>query len=76
MTQTQLIENQRRSLLIFAQRQGVTKACNVFGVSRTTYYKIKKQFMETHSLAPKVRRRPKMPNETALSKKKLLLRLV
>lgn len=76
MTRQQLIENQRRSLLIFAQRNNVSQACKIFGVSRTTYYKIKKQFIETNSLAPKVRRKPKMPNETALSKKKILLRLV
>jgi transposase InsO family protein len=76
MTHQQVIESHRRSLLIFAQRQGVTEACRVFGVSRTTYYKIKEQFLHTHSLAPKVRRRPKMPNEIALSKKKVLLKLV
>ena len=70
MTQQQIIENQRRSLLINAQRNGITQACKTFGVSRTTYYKIRKQFLETNSLAPKIRRKPKMPNEIALSKKK------
>ncbi len=76
MTQQQLIVNTRRSLLIFAQRHGVTKACRVFGVSRTTFYSIKKQFLTTGSLEPRVRRKPRMPNATRLSVKKELLKLV
>ena len=76
MTHQDVIAKQRRSLLIYAERHGVTEACKTFGVSRTTYYKIKKQLLTTGSIMPKVRRRPKMPNEAALSKKKLLLRLV
>lgn len=76
MTQVQLIVKQRRSLLIYAERWGVTKACKTFNVSRTTFYKIKEHFIKTGSLAPKVRRKPRMPNEISLSKKKLLLKLV
>lgn len=76
MTQEQVIANSRRSLLVFAQRWGVSKACRTYGVSRTTFYKLKKQLLETGSLLPKQRRKPRMPNEIALSKKKLLLRLV
>lgn len=76
MTQQQLIANNRRSLLVFAQRHGISKACRAFGVSRTSYYKIKEQFISTGSLEPQVRRRAKMPNETSLSKKKLILHLV
>lgn len=76
MTHQDVIAKQRRSLLIYAERHGVTEACKTFGVSRTTYYKIKKQLLTTGSIMPKVRRRPKMPNEAALSKKKMLLRLV
>lgn len=76
MTQQELIATQRKSLLVFAERHSVTKACQVFGVSRTTFYKLKKQFVATGSLLPRVRPRPRMPNETALFKKKLLLRLV
>lgn len=76
MTQVQSIVNTRRSLLVYAQRHSVTEACRVFDVSRTTYYKIKKQLVETGSLAPKVRRKPRMPSEIALSKKKMLLRFV
>jgi transposase InsO family protein len=76
MTKEQLIANNRKSLLIFAERQGISKACRLFGVSRTTYYKIKKQYVETGSLEPVVRRKPKMPNETSFSKKKKLLKLI
>ena len=76
MTHHQIIANSRRSLLIFAQRHGITKACKLFGVSRTTFYNVKKQFIETGSLEPRIRRKPRMPNETSLSRKKLLLKLV
>ena len=50
MTQKELIEKQRGSLLIFADRHGISKVCKTFGVSRTTYYKIKKQLVTTGSL--------------------------
>lgn len=76
MTDREVIVNNRRSLLVFAGRNGVRKACKAFGVSRTTFYKIKRQFIATGSLEPRVRRRPRMPNETGLSKKKILLNLV
>jgi transposase InsO family protein len=76
MTQEQVIANQRRKLLIFAEHHGISKACKTFGVSRTTFYKIKKQLIQTGSLEPRIRRKPKMPNEIALSKKKLLLKFL
>jgi len=76
MTQEQLIAKDRRSLLIYAERNGAAKACKSFGVSRTTFYKIKRQFIETGSLLPRKRRRPRMPNEISLAKKKLLLKFV
>lgn len=76
MTHNQNIANTRRNLLIFAQRKTVKKACETFGVSRTTFYKIKEQFLKTGSLEPKIRRKPKMPNETSISKKKILLSFI
>jgi transposase InsO family protein len=76
MTTEESIVNHRRSLLIYAERHGVSSACRAFGVSRTTYYKLKAQIVKTGSLAPVIRHKPKMPNAMALSKKKLLLRLV
>lgn len=76
MTSIETIVNQRRALMIYAERHGISQACRVFHLSRTTFYKLKTQWLRTGSLAPQVRRRPKMPNEMALSKKKLLLRLV
>lgn len=76
MTQPEVIERTRKNLLIYSQRHGISQACKVFGVSRTTFYKIKQQYMKTGELTPRVRRKPKMPNETSLHKKKLLLKLV
>ncbi|MBU0469824.1 MAG: DDE-type integrase/transposase/recombinase [Candidatus Omnitrophica bacterium] len=76
MTHNQNIANTRRNLLIFAERSTVKKACETFGVSRTTFYKIKEQFLKTGSLEPKIRRKPKMPNETSISKKKILLNII
>jgi transposase InsO family protein len=76
MTQQEIIVNARRSLLVFAQRQGITKACQEFGVSRTTFYKLKKQLLETGSLEPRIRRKPRMPNQISITKKKILLRMI
>ena len=76
MTAEELIVNQRRALLVYADRHGISEACRTFRVSRTTYYTLKAQLLQTGTLTPRVRRKPKMPNEMALSKKKLLLRLV
>jgi transposase InsO family protein len=76
MTSSDVIVNQRRALMIYADRHGISQACRVFHVSRTSFYKLKAQWLKTGSLAPQVRRRPKMPNEMGLSNKKLLLKLV
>lgn len=76
MTAEDLIVNQRRSLLVYAERHGISKACRAFNVSRTTFYKLKTQLIQTGSLVPRVRRKPRMPSEMSLSKKKLLLRFV
>jgi len=73
MTQQQVIANYRRNLLVFAEHHGIAEACRVFKVSRTTFYKIKAKFLETGSLEPRVRRRPRMPNEISADKKRLLL---
>jgi transposase InsO family protein len=76
MTQPELIAKNRRSLLVYAERNGVATACRDFKVSKTAFYKIKKQLLETGSLEPVIRRSPRMPNEIGLNKKKLILRLV
>jgi len=76
MTQVESIVKTRRSLLVFAERQGITAACKAFNISRTAFYKIKKQFVLTGSLEPRIRRKPRMPNEMSLTRKKILLRLV
>ncbi len=41
MTNEGVIVKQRGSLFIFADCHEVTEACKTFGMSRTTYYKIK-----------------------------------
>ncbi len=76
MTSSQCIEKTNKSLLIYAERNGIKTACEVYNVSKTTYYKYLKRFKATGSVAPLVRRKPKMPNETSLTKKKILLKLV
>ena len=77
MTQEDSIENQRKSLLIYAQRSGnITKACQVFGVSRTTFYKLKRQYRSHGHVRPIERRRPKMPNEYRIRVVKELLKIV
>ena len=76
MTQQQVIANYRRNLLVFAEHHGITQACRVFKVSRTTFYKLKTQFIETGNLEPRIRRRPRMPNEISANKKRLLLDFV
>ena len=77
MTTSELIANQRKSLLIYAHRCGsISRACKAFGVSRTTFYKIKEQYLKTGSLLPRIRSKPRMPNQTSLTKKKILLKLV
>jgi len=76
MTQQEIIARTRRSLLIYAQRNGITAACQAFNVSRTTYYKVKEQFLKSGSLEPRPRGKPRMPNETSISKKKLILKYV
>ena len=76
MTKNEVIINTRRNLLIYADRNGISDACKNFGISRTTFYKIKKQFLLTGDLAPKTRAKPIMPNQASLTKKKMLLKLV
>jgi transposase InsO family protein len=76
MTHKDSIENQRKSLLIYAQRCGnIAKACHVFGVSRTTFYKLKRQYRTHGHVRPIERKRPKMPNEYRISVVKELLKL-
>ena len=76
MTDTQLIARNRGSLLLYAERNGIAAACRTFAISKTTFYKIKKLYLQTGSLEPIIRRKPRMPNRTRLSTKKLLLKLV
>lgn len=52
MTSIDVIANQRRAFMIHEERHGDSCACRVFHISRTTFYKLKAQWLKTGSLAP------------------------
>ncbi len=62
----QLIKSKVAILTMAAELQNVVKACRLAGISRSQFYTMKKAY-ETHGtegLAPRVRRKPRMPNRT------------
>ena len=66
-TQEQLIRARLGILAMAAELKNVARACKLAGVSRSQFYAMKKAY-ETHgkeALAPRVRRKPHMPNRTA-----------
>ena len=66
MTPGEIIYHRRVRVLDLAAQTDVAKACRVFGVSRTTFYRWKK-VADAYGLAalmPKQRRRPQLPNAT------------
>jgi len=65
-THDQLIRARLGILAIAAELKNVARACRLAGVSRSHFYAMKKAY-ETHGkegLAPKIRRKPTMPNRT------------
>ncbi len=77
MTQQDVIEKNRKSLLVYAQRcKNVKKACEAFGVSRSTLYKVRKQLEKYGHVKVCKRSKPRMPNKIRLSTVKFLLNLV
>jgi transposase len=65
MSHDDVLFGYRLQLFDHAARVGVSKACRVFGVHRSTYYRWKAQ-IDRHGLEvlrPRERRRPKMPNQ-------------
>jgi hypothetical protein len=65
-TRDQLIRARLGILAMAAELKNIAKACKVAGVSRSQFYAMKKAY-ETHGregLAPRVRRKPAMPNRT------------
>lgn len=77
MTQKDVIEKNRKSLLVYAQRcRNVTKACETFGVSRSAFYKVKKQLEKYGHVKVRKNSKPRMPNKVRLSTIKILLKLI
>jgi transposase InsO family protein len=66
MTPAQIIYERRRRLLELAAKVGVSQACELMGVSRTSYYRWAERARRygLAALMPKARRSPQMPNAT------------
>jgi transposase InsO family protein len=65
-TREQLIKARLGMLALADELKNIARACKLAGVSRSHFYEIKRAY-ETfgkEGLAPKLRRRPRMPNQT------------
>jgi transposase len=67
MTQDDVLFGYRVRLFALAGEQGVTAACRLMGVHRSTYYRWKREVERSglEMLRPRERRRPQMPNQLA-----------
>jgi hypothetical protein len=65
-TRDQLIRARLGILTMAVEFKNIAKACKLAGVSRSRFYAMKKAYQEhgKDGLAPRVRRRPLMPNRT------------
>jgi transposase InsO family protein len=65
-TREKLIGARIGMLALADELQNISRACKVAGISRSHFYEIKTAFEKygREGLAPAVRRRPRMPNET------------
>jgi len=65
-TRDQLIRARLGILTMAAEFKNIAKACKLAGVSRSQFYAMKKAFQVygKDGLAPRVRRKPRMPNRT------------
>ncbi|MBK6779473.1 MAG: helix-turn-helix domain-containing protein [Gemmatimonadetes bacterium] len=65
-TREKLIDARIGMLALADELKNISRACQVAGISRTHYYDIKDAFERygRDGLAPRERRRPRMPNET------------
>ena len=68
MTQDDVLFGYRLQLFALAQERGVSEACRLMGVHRSTYYRwkviVERQGLEM--LRPRERRRPVMPNQLSV----------
>jgi transposase InsO family protein len=68
MTQDDVLFGYRLQLFALAAERGVTQACRLMGVHRSTYYRWKRE-VDRHGLEmlrPRERRRPVMPNQLSV----------
>jgi transposase InsO family protein len=68
MTQDDVLFGYRLRLFALAAERGVSQACRLMGVHRSTYYRWKAQVdrQGLEMLRPRERRRPQMPNQLSL----------
>jgi Helix-turn-helix domain len=72
MSEHDVLFGYRLQLVDLAGRIGVSAACRVFGVHRSTFYRWKRM-IERHGLEilrPRERRRPRMPNQLSPSSRR------
>ena len=65
MTQDDVLFGYRLQLFALAAERGVSQACRLMGVHRSTYYRWKEMVGRSglEMLRPRERRRPQMPNQ-------------
>jgi transposase len=65
VTQDDVLFGYRLQLFALAQERGVSEACRLMGVHRSTYYRFKREVERQglEMLRPRERRRPVMPNQ-------------
>lgn len=68
MTQDDVLFGYRLQLFALASERGVSEACRLMGVHRSTYYRWKGQVQRSglEMLRPRERRRPQMPNQLSV----------
>jgi transposase len=68
MTQDDELFGYRLQLLALAGERGVSEACRLMGVHRSTYYRWKHEVRRSglEMLRPRERRRPQMPNQLSM----------
>ena len=75
MTQDDVLFGYRLQLFALADERGVSEACRLMGVHRSTYYRWKPEVERAglEMLRPRERRRPRMPNQlSALVEQKIV----
>ena len=75
MTQDDVLFGYRLQLFALAAERGVSEACRLMGVHRSTYYRWKPEVERAglEMLRPRERRRPRMPNQlSALIEQKII----